>query len=260
MFEDKSICNNKLDDLLENALDVVNKINSEDTKWHKIEKCAVVTCKNIVGKYEHSITFHSFPSDTELQNIWLEKCDLSPTSVDVNVLQICSSHFNSSDFEEDVGGGFRILKSNVVPSENLPIIRTPPFDSVTEHVDAKEFLESRLSKLKQQQLQLTKELNVYNKNLKAKKKKYSALKAKVERLKSGSFILQKDKSLLSKVFSDAQIKILLGKDKVVWNNDDLAMAFSLRQMSSRECYLYLKRFLNYPLPALSCVQRWAASK
>lgn len=114
--------------------------------------------------------------------------------------------------------------------------------------------------MKQQQLQLTKELNVYNKNLKAKKKKYSALKVKVERLKNGSFILQKDKSLLSKVFSDAQIKILTGKEKVVWTNDDLAMAFSLRQMSSRECYLYLKRFLNYPLPALSCVQRWAASK
>ncbi|KAK9718221.1 Transposase protein [Popillia japonica] len=243
MFEDKTICNNKINDLLENALEPVNNIHSEDTKWHKIEKCAVVTCKNIVGKYEQTITFHNFPTDTELQDIWLEKCDLSPAGIN-----------------DDVGGGFRILKSDAVPSENLPIIRVPPFESVTEHVDAKEFLESTLNKLKQQQLQLTKELNVYNKNLKAKKKKYSALKVKVERLKNGSFILQKDKSLLSKVFSDAQIKILTGKEKVVWTNDDLAMAFSLRQMSSRECYLYLKRFLNYPLPALSCVQRWAASK
>lgn len=68
------------------------------------------------------------------------------------------------------------------------------------------------------------------------------------------------KNLLSKVFSDAQINVLMGQSKVVWGDDDLAMAFSLRHLCSKECYLYLKEVLNIPLPALSCVQKWAASK
>ncbi|GJQ74526.1 hypothetical protein Trydic_g21391 [Trypoxylus dichotomus] len=256
----KSTCNSKLHDLLENALNTVEKITSDNTKWRKLEKCAVVTCKNILGKYETSISFHNFPRDEELQNIWLDKCDIAIGSVDIDLLQICSSHFTADDFEEDLGRNYRLLKANAVPSENLPVIRIPPYESVKEHIDAKEFLESKISKLKQQQLQLMEALNVRNKNIKVKKKKYLALKNKVDRLRCTTSGVHREKNLLSTVFSDAQIRVLIGKERVVWSEDDLAMAFSLRHMSSRECYLYLKRFLNFPLPALSCVQRWAASK
>lgn len=71
--------------------------------------------------------------------------------------------------------------------------------------------------------------------------------------------IKNKKNVVRKVFSDAQINLLLGKKKVIWSDDDLAKAFTLRHIGSKECYLYLKNQLNMPLPALACVQKWAAS-
>lgn len=64
---------------------------------------------------------------------------------------------------------------------------------------------------------------------------------------------------LNSIFSPAQVDYINRAKKVVWSHEDMAMAFTLRHMSNKECYLYLKKELNYPLPALSAVQRWAAS-
>lgn len=67
-------------------------------------------------------------------------------------------------------------------------------------------------------------------------------------------------AVLRSLFSEAQISLLKGnKEKVYWSDDDLAQAFTLRHMGGKELYLYLKNTLNYPLPALSCVQAWAAN-
>lgn len=65
--------------------------------------------------------------------------------------------------------------------------------------------------------------------------------------------------VIHKVFSKAQRELLLGRKKVFWGDLDLAKAFSLRHIAGKECYLYLRDVLNIPLPALSAVQRWAAS-
>lgn len=65
--------------------------------------------------------------------------------------------------------------------------------------------------------------------------------------------------ILRNTFSNAQINLLLGK-KAIWTNDDLATAFTIRHMGSKKCYLYMKNVLKFPLPSLSCVQKWAATQ
>lgn len=221
-----------------------------------MEKCAVITCGN-TEKHDH---LYNFPRDVELRNLWIDKCGISPNYA-INPLKICNYHFTVDDFEEDLANGYRkILKSNAVPTRNLPLGDIPPYHLIKEHVDTNEILEGKLIKLRRQHFELKQEIKTYNKNIKVKRKKCIMLKNKVDKLKCNSSVINTERNLLSKVFSDAQIRILMGKKKVYWADDDLAMAFSLRQMSSKECYLYLKRFLNLPLPALSCVQKWAASK
>lgn len=72
--------------------------------------------------------------------------------------------------------------------------------------------------------------------------------------------LAEQKQLLSKVFSESQIKILSGKKKIYWSNDDMAIGYNIRHMSNKRCYMYLSKSLNIPLPALSSIKRWATVK
>jgi len=67
-------------------------------------------------------------------------------------------------------------------------------------------------------------------------------------------------ALLRKVFSESQIKILMGKKKIYWSNDDMAVGYTLRHMSSKRCYTYLTKHLHIPLPALSSIKRWVTLK
>lgn len=72
--------------------------------------------------------------------------------------------------------------------------------------------------------------------------------------------VQEQKSILSKVFSESQIKILSGKKKIYWSNDDMAVGYTIRHMSNKRCYMYLSKNLKIPLPALSSIKRWATLK
>ncbi|KAJ8918034.1 hypothetical protein NQ315_011490 [Exocentrus adspersus] len=71
---------------------------------------------------------------------------------------------------------------------------------------------------------------------------------------------QEQKELLSKVFSEAQIKILLGGQRSVWSNDDMAVAYTIRHLSNRKFYSYVSQRLHIPLPGMSTIQRWVCTK
>lgn len=226
-------------------------------------KCSVLTCTNRLSKYDNLLQFYNFPVDLQLKNIWFSRCGTkSRNNIDSNSLKICSEHFMPDDFEEHFSDDYKkLLKYNAVPSRNIPGTNTiPSYNVIKDHVDMSEILQNKLKQLKKEKSDLVKKMKVYEQNSKIKKKNCVTLRNKIDKLRSNSSIFSSDRSLLSKVFSNAQIKILMGKRKVTWSDNDLAMAFSLRQMSSRDCYLYLKRFLNLPLPALSCVQKWASAK
>lgn len=132
----------------------------------------------------------------------------------------------------------------------------PVFKRVKKAVDENASLKAKLETIKKKTLPMKKKLDFYNQrivsatteieNLANLLRKYLGMRGKPEQI-------------LSKVFSEAQINLLMGKKKVVWSHDDMAMAFTLRHVGNRESYLYLKDILNIPLPSLSSVQRWVAS-
>ncbi|GJQ74520.1 hypothetical protein Trydic_g21387 [Trypoxylus dichotomus] len=89
---------------------------------------------------------------------------------------------------------------------------------------------------------------------------YNKLLKTLSNLELRSLPISEQKRLLSKVFSESQIKILSGKKKIYWSHDDMAIAYTIRHMSSKRCYIYLTKNLNIPLPGLSSIKRWQALK
>lgn len=64
--------------------------------------------------------------------------------------------------------------------------------------------------------------------------------------------------VLGKLFSPGQIKKLMNPEKTIrWSPTDIASAISLRSVSPK-AYRYL-RSLQYPLPALSTLRKWAST-
>lgn len=225
-------------------------------------KCGVPSCRNIES--DQNYQFFKFPK-TNLKSVWLQNCFL-PQNLDSDYLKICEKHFAASDFEASMHHpAVKKLFPVAVPSLDLD---GPPVDIQTlgnfkghiieeMHRNAnlmkrQEALLAEINALSEQPSTLDQRITTKTKEIKYINNKFRLLRKKVE---------SKEKNLLlSKVFSDSQINYLIGKPKVIWSDDDMAMAFTLRQMSNKECYLYLKYTLNIPLPSLSSVQKWAASK
>lgn len=219
--------------------------------------------------------------------IWKETCGLDE-GADVDGLMVCSDHFNLDDYvrnykEEFLNPNFkRTLKKDVVPtkktgttstiavelsesdgegqideveddnsskSPELEAIEKPDGTGLEIAIKENNKLYRTYRKLLKQQNDLQKEIDEYNVLI-------NKLRVKVENGEKA----RRAHCYLSKVFSPAQIELLKGKKRrVYWSDDDLASAFTMRHMGGRECYLYLKNTLGLPLPALSCVQKWAAS-
>lgn len=65
-------------------------------------------------------------------------------------------------------------------------------------------------------------------------------------------------NLLKDQFSQNQVDLILKKKKQVrWTAEELGNAFALIYFSKKG-YVYLKDHLNYPLPGIATLQRWAA--
>ncbi|RZC14263.1 THAP and/or Tnp P element domain containing protein [Asbolus verrucosus] len=223
-------------------------------------KCTVISCSNYIEKelnpHNKEYVFFPFPSDRAITKIWKEKCGVAAHH-EVRNSKVCSEHFKLCDFSD---GTRTALKEDAVPKENLgwmfgmpevKLFETPKFESVKEAVDTNDRLVQRLEKLTAQQKPLREKIDLYEKKIGNVKNEIGRLKnliAKIPvRRKNGKV----EANLISKVFSQAQINMLVGKRKVVWSYDDMAMAFTLRHIGNKECYLYLKDTLNMPLPSLS---------
>lgn len=132
----------------------------------------------------------------------------------------------------------------------------------------------KLSQLKQENMALKLkldslkcEINSLKGTLRETKSKFrekdrecSSLRTKHNFLQVSMMTLQQQKNILAKVFSESQIKILSGKKKIYWSNDDMAVGYTIRHLSNKRCYAYLTKNLNIPLPALSSIKRWATIK
>lgn len=211
---------------------------------------------------ERALEFYNFPQDAKMYKIWREKCCLPANVNNTDILKICSDHFTVQDYDSvfEHGINVRKLKSLAVPHVNLKCLKQPTLDEIKFAVNENISLKKQIEALQKENIELLKSIQNYDARFAKRRVLLTKAKRVYEKLKKRSNNIRENRDLLSKVFSDSQIGILIGRRKVVWSDDDLAMAFTLRQMGSKECYIYLKETLNFPLPALSCVQKWVASK
>ena len=123
-----------------------------------------------------------------------------------------------------------------------------------------ELLAREVSSLEQNLKEVKKNLDSKISLLKWKRAERNRALENLHRLEMKSLSLNEQKKILSGVFSESQIKILTGKKKIYWSNDDMAVGHTIRHMSSKRCYMYLAKNLNVPLPALSSIKRWQTLK
>lgn len=260
-------------------------------------KCAVKSCTNTFNNFREKSTypykFHNFPLDVNLRMFWMLKCGLD-NNTDISNVKVCSDHFSLDDYvrnykEEFLNPKFRrTLKKDAIPSKNCVTnsvfeivteisentdIEPKITENITNNISSDNVKRSRVVQKVSNDLEIPKKTRstLIMKRNKLFKQEYK-LKKEIDELERLINIYKKEKTsieeynctepqnLLTKLFSPSQIELLAGKEKkVYWTNDDLARAFTIRQMGGRKCYLYLKNVLNVPLPALSCVQKWAAS-
>jgi len=114
--------------------------------------------------------------------------------------------------------------------------------------------------LEKERDELRRELNEAHRKLKLKEKELA------EQQKNSLIAIEKAKKnheeevlrSLSGVISQNQLDIILKKKKAVhWSTDDISKAFALRYFGVRG-YTFLREKLNYPLPGLSSLRRWAS--
>lgn len=227
-------------------------------------KCAVESCPNVFQRYNADCGFKcfDFPRNNDLCAVWKQVCKIPPHCNTEN-LKICSDHFDIGDYDmiyaHSIKNGEYVskLKDGAIPHVNLNISNTY-YSEIKQAVDENCKLKQKLDALLKQQSELTNKSEKMSIKIAKRLMMIQKLKRRYHKLKR-SINTNHRKNLLMKVFSNAQVGILMRHNKVVWSDDDLAMAFTLRQMSSKDFYLHLKETLNIPLPALSCVQKWAAS-
>ena len=81
--------------------------------------CAVAVCPS-----PKDTSYHKFPSDITLQNLWLELCKRK-NPINPKTAKICSLHFKPEDFERDLKHELlnlpirKLLKPGSIPSLSL---------------------------------------------------------------------------------------------------------------------------------------------
>jgi hypothetical protein len=88
-----------------------------------------------------------------------------------------------------------------------------------------------------------------------------SLKIKLDNNKNNenhNLTIEKIEKMMSPILTKTQIeKVVYKKKKVLWKNEDICRAFTLRYLGKRP-YVYLRNKLKFPLPAISTPQRWAS--
>ncbi|GBM83837.1 hypothetical protein AVEN_134533-1 [Araneus ventricosus] len=95
--------------------------------FENMSTCAVATCSNYFRKTkDKGVIYHEFPVCPNLNKLWISKCKRQD-HINVKYARICSHHFRSSDYMDDMKNYIldlnqkKIFKPDVVPSVNLPL-------------------------------------------------------------------------------------------------------------------------------------------
>ncbi|XP_044007627.1 uncharacterized protein LOC122852096 isoform X2 [Aphidius gifuensis] len=124
-------------------------------------------------------------------------------------------------------------------------------------------LADEISKRKIQADEYRKEIDILKQKLKkletVNTKLLQSLAVNETKLEKKDKLLQKYMKALTSVFTPTQIKILMnpGQTKSHWKAEDIASAISLQAVSP-QCYRYLRMKMNFPLPSITTLKKWAS--
>ncbi|XP_071572048.1 uncharacterized protein [Temnothorax nylanderi] len=130
------------------------------------------------------------------------------------------------------------------------------------YVQVEESFYDEVKALKLQMSEKNKEIEQLVAEVKDMKKIIKDLQAKLEATHEDEKKIKEDsenemRELLRTYFTEGQIRCIIKKRKWIhWSIDDYAAAISLRSISPK-AYRYLRLKLNFPLPSLSSLRRWA---
>lgn len=86
--------------------------------------CAVACCSNY-GRKTTDVIYHRFPTNPELQNVWVSRCKREG-KINVKIARVCSVHFLPEDYERDLRNELlglpvrKHLRPNAIPSQHIP--------------------------------------------------------------------------------------------------------------------------------------------
>lgn len=195
---------------------------------------------------------------------------------------ICSRHFSEDAFNTATNNTDKSLKEGAIPTENLPHSdvnniasanssssfsvtkdHLPPLPTTTPYRYEMIRTTTQLKHIKDANEKLQKQVHASEIELGILKDKYkqqlvenSEVRNELKKYAQHVFSKERTKVILSKVFSQTQIKVLMGKKKTYWSDHDMAVAYTIRHLSSISCYNYLVKNMNIPLPGLSSIKRW----
>jgi hypothetical protein len=122
-------------------------------------------------------------------------------------------------------------------------------------------LQNKLDRLETSNRCLRKKIKDLNSNKKRLRNMVKSLKIKLDNNKNNenhNLTIEKIDKMMSPILTKTQIeKVVYKKKKVLWKNEDICRAFTLRYLGKRP-YVYLRNKLKFPLPAISTLQRWAS--
>ncbi|KAJ8918032.1 hypothetical protein NQ315_011488 [Exocentrus adspersus] len=287
--------------LLVSVPDYMQKVKCDTQEWTPPFKCAVSSCRNYFVKFsereKYPYKFHNFPLNQNLCLTWKRQCGLPPNK-NISNLKVCSDHFSLDDYirnykEEFQNPDFkRRLKPEAIPQRNLegePVewkdigasvddscvlaeVEELDFDQIKKAVDENRQLKNKYNALLTQKSTITTKIKFYEKANADQVKKLAELRTTLPNVDADAKYTMPDKTnVLRKVFSDAQIRLLLGKDRVFWSEDDLAKAFVLRHMGGFKmlsCVVFGcannsevsdSSITYYPFPKNELAEEWAAA-
>lgn len=87
-----------------------------------VRYCSVPQCRTYAT--ESGVSFHAYPKEKELRDLWLAKLKGKPN---MSSPKVCSKHFKEDDFLYCIGAQMfgwkrRKLNAGAVPTQNLPVL------------------------------------------------------------------------------------------------------------------------------------------
>ncbi|XP_030766331.1 uncharacterized protein LOC115890293 [Sitophilus oryzae] len=143
-------------------------------------------------------------------------------------------------------------KSVLPATKRQSILERNNIQPLQQNIDHKEYekLLDKYNSLRTDMKVLKRKLLLQNKQLKYYKKR----KPKKEKI---TFEEDKSVNALRRVFTNNQIDMILKRKKRInWSMEEMNKAFALYCLCKKS-YVYVKTKLNYPLPGLSTLRKWA---